>query len=64
MPQITFTIKDEDLQLISFIDNLAGKDNRSRSSMIVLLLHQAAKEKIRKKNAKTVHIQDNSSDKC
>lgn len=61
MPQITFTCNQKDLDLISTIDELADKDDRSRSGMIVLLLQQAVKERLRKRNAKKVHFQDNST---
>jgi len=64
MPQITFTCNEKDLELITAIDELADKDDRSRSGMIVLLLQQAVKERLRKRNAKKLHIQDNPTDKC
>lgn len=57
MPQITFTCNKEHLPLIEEIDEMADKDDRSRSGMILLLLQQAVKERTRKrKNAKEVHI--------
>ena len=62
MPQITFTCNEKDLELITSIDELADRDGRSRSGMIVLLLQQAVKERTRKRNAKKVHIQDNATD--
>ena len=62
MPQITFTCTEKDLELITSIDELADRDGRSRSGMIVLLLQQAVKERTRKRNAKKVHIQDNATD--
>jgi len=64
MPQITFTCNTKDLGLITEVDELADKENRSRSGMIVLLLQAAVKERLRKRNGKKLHIQDNSPDKC
>ena len=64
MPQITFTCNQKDLELITEVDELADKENRSRSGMIVLLLQAAVKERLRKRNGKKLHIQDNSADKC
>jgi metal-responsive CopG/Arc/MetJ family transcriptional regulator len=52
MPQFTFTINKTEEDLLAFIDELSEKEGRSRSSMIVLLLQQAVKEKLRKRNAK------------
>ncbi len=49
MPQITFTCSQKDLDLIAEVDNLADKESRSRSGMIVLLLQAAVKERNRKK---------------
>jgi metal-responsive CopG/Arc/MetJ family transcriptional regulator len=62
MPQITFTCNERDMELISEIDELANKDDRSRSGMIVLLLQQAVKERNRKRNAKKLHIQNQPTD--
>lgn len=62
MPQITFTCNKKDLEMIDIIDELANKSDRSRSGMIVLLLQQAVKEKTRKRNAKKLHIQNNTPD--
>jgi predicted transcriptional regulator len=49
MKQYTF-LSEEDF--IKEVDELAEKESRSRSVMIDLLLHQAVKERSRKKNAK------------
>lgn len=64
MPQITFTCNQKDLELITEVDELADKENRSRSGMIVLLLQAAVKERLRKRNGKKLHLQDNPADKC
>lgn len=45
-PQVSATVTPEDFAEIS---RLAGKDNRSISAMVALLLHQAVKEKNRKR---------------
>ncbi len=62
MPQITFTCNQKNLELISTLYELGDKDGMSRSGMIVLLLQQAVKERLRKRNAKKVHFQDNTTD--
>jgi metal-responsive CopG/Arc/MetJ family transcriptional regulator len=49
MPQITFTCNERDMKLIADIDELADRDDRSRSGMIVLLLQNAVKERNRKR---------------
>lgn len=64
MPQVTFTCNKKDLELIETIDEMASKDDRSRSGMIVLLLHQAVKEKLRRRNARQNNTTDNSADSC
>lgn len=54
-----------DEQLISQVDEIAGRESRSRSDMINLLLAQAIKERERqrnKKRAKEIHTTDNSAD--
>ena len=61
MPQITFTCNEKDNSLIEMIDDIADKENRSRSGMIILLLQQAVKERLRKRNGKKIYIQDNTS---
>lgn len=52
MPQITFTCNEKDMLLISEIDELADKESRSRSGMIVILLQAAVKERNRKRTKK------------
>jgi metal-responsive CopG/Arc/MetJ family transcriptional regulator len=60
--QITFTCSKDQLPLIEEIDEIANRDGRSRSGMIVLLLQQAVKERNRKrKNAKEIYISDQPS---
>jgi metal-responsive CopG/Arc/MetJ family transcriptional regulator len=54
--QITFTCPEKELNLIESIDELANTEKRSRSTMILLLLQLAVKEKTRKRNAKKVHL--------
>ena len=59
MKQYTF-LSEEDF--IEEIDDMAKKESRSRSVMINLLLHQAVKERNRKrKNGKDLQISDQSS---
>jgi hypothetical protein len=48
-----FTPSDEELMQI--IGEFAVKERRSKSEMIDILLHQAIKERLRKRNAKKVH---------
>ena len=62
MPQITFTCNKKDLELIATIDEMADKDDRSRSGIIVLLLQQAVKERLRRRNARQNNTTDNSAD--
>jgi metal-responsive CopG/Arc/MetJ family transcriptional regulator len=60
--QITFTCSKDQFSLIEEIDEIANRDGRSRSGMIVLLLQQAVKERNRKrKNAKEIYISDQPS---
>ncbi len=58
MPQYTFSSEE---QLIRQVDELAEKDNRSRSEMISILLQVAVKEKTRKRIAKKVYPEHNAS---
>lgn len=59
MKQYTF-LSEEDF--IEEIDDMAKKESRSRSVMINLLLHQAVKERNRKrKNGKDLQVSDQSS---
>lgn len=62
MPQYTFT--STKLFVEGEIEAIRQKENRTRSEMIDILLRQAVKERLRQrsKNAKKLHIQDNSSD--
>ena len=43
------------------ISEIAERDNRTFSQTVALLLHSAVKERNRKRNAKNVHIPDNTS---
>ena len=61
MPQYTFTSTES---FISEVKIMADREMRSFSEMIDILLRQAVKEKIRKRNGKKLHIQDNPTDKC
>ena len=59
MKQYTFTSEEE---LINEVDEIAARENRTRSVTIKLLLQLAVKEKNRKrKNGKEVHVQHQSS---
>ncbi len=60
MPQYTFTSTEPFVR--GEIQAIADKENRSLSEMIDILLRQAVKERYRKRIAKKVHIQDNSTD--
>ncbi len=62
MPQYTFT--STKLFVEGEIESLRQKENRTRSEMIDILLRQAVKERLRlrNKNAKKLHIQDNAAD--
>jgi metal-responsive CopG/Arc/MetJ family transcriptional regulator len=59
MPQYTFT--STKLFIEGEIEAIRQKENRTRSEMIDILLRQAVKERLRRKNAK-VNIKYNSSD--
>lgn len=62
MKQYTFLSEEE---FIQEIDEMAIKESRSRSVIINLLLHQAVKERNRKrKNGKYLQISDQSSNPC
>ncbi len=50
MPQYTFTTF---IEFIKIIDDIAEQSNRTRSEMINILLHQAVKERNRKKKRAT-----------
>lgn len=59
MKQYTFTSEEE---LINEVDEIAARENRTRSVTIKLLLQLAVKEKNRKrKNGKEVHVQHQPS---
>ena len=60
MPQYTFT--STKLFVEGEIEAIRQKENRTRSEMIDILLRQAVKERLRRRNAKKVHIQDNTPD--
>lgn len=56
-----FTPSDD--QLVSDILEIANKERRSKSEMIDILLHQAVKERNRKKLAKEkIHTTSNTAD--
>ncbi len=59
MPQYTFTSTVEFVE--GEIEAIRQKENRTRSEMIDILLRQAVKERLRKRNAKKVHLPDNSA---
>ena len=61
MPQYTFT--STKLFVEGEIEAIRQKENRTRSEMIDILLRQAVKERLRRKNAKA-NIKHNSSDSC
>jgi hypothetical protein len=44
------------------IENMAAKEQRKVANLISLLLQSAVKERLRKRNGKKLHIQDNSTD--
>jgi len=51
--------------IINDISEIAARDNRTFSQTVALLLHQAVKEKNRKrKNAKNVQVSDHSTNPC
>jgi len=60
MPQYTFT--STKLFIEGEIEAIRQKENRTRSEMIDILLRQAVKERLRRRNAKKVHLQDNPTD--
>lgn len=60
MPQYTFT--STKLFIEGEIEAIRQKENRTRSEMIDILLRQAVKERLRRRNAKKVHLQDNTTD--
>ena len=60
MPQYTFT--STKLFVEGEIEAIRQKENRTRSEMIDILLRQAVKERLRRRNAKKVHLQDNTTD--
>lgn len=62
MPQYTFT--STALFIEGEVEAIRQRENRTRSEMIDILLRQAVKERLRKRNGKKLHIQDNSADKC
>lgn len=49
-------------ELIETVDEIAKREFRSRSEMIVLLLRMAVKEKNRKRNVKKDHITGYATD--
>lgn len=59
MPQFTFSSTESFIK--GEVQALADKEKRSLSEMIDILLRQAVKERYRKRIAKAVHIQDNTS---
>lgn len=52
MPQYTFTSDKEFIE--TEVQAIADRENRSRSEMIDILLHRAAKEANRKRNGKKI----------
>jgi len=60
MPQYTFT--STKLFVEEEIEAIRQKENRTRSEMIDILLRQAVKERLRRRNAKKVHLQNNTTD--
>lgn len=60
MPQYTFT--STALFIEGEVEAIRQKENRTRSEMIDILLRQAVKERMRKRNAKKVRIQHNPAD--
>lgn len=62
MPQYTFT--SSKLFIEGEVEAIRQKENRTRSEMIDILLHQAVRERLRKRNAKKIHIQNNPTDEC
>lgn len=61
MPQYTFS---DEQSFIDLIDKLSGKENRSRSEMIGILLRVGYKEKTRVRSAKKSNIKNHSTDSC
>jgi hypothetical protein len=59
MPQYTFT--STELFVRGEIQAIADKENRSLSEMIDILLRQAVKERLRKRNGKKVCVSDYSA---
>lgn len=62
MPQYTFT--STELFIEGEVEAIRQKENRTRSEMIDILLHQAVKERNRKKNAKKVQVPNHSANEC
>lgn len=60
MPQYTFT--STKLFVEGEIEAIRQRENRTRSEMIDILLRQAVKERLRKRNGKKLHIQNNPAD--
>ncbi len=63
MVQYTFSSEKEFMETEVF--QLALRERRSKSEMIDILLHQAIKERNRKrKNAKSTQVSDNTTNSC
>lgn len=60
MPQYTFT--STALFIEGEVEAIRQREDRTRSEMIDILLRQAVKERLRRRNAKKVHLQDNTTD--
>jgi len=60
MPQYTFTSDKEFIE--TTVQEIADRESRSLSKMIDILLHQAVKERNRKKkDAKNIQVSDQSA---
>jgi metal-responsive CopG/Arc/MetJ family transcriptional regulator len=61
MPQYSFSSEE---QLINSVDEIAKREKRSRSEMIVILLESSIKERernrLKKSRAKEIHSEDQS----
>lgn len=62
MPQYTFTSTESFIE--GEVEAIRQKENRTRSEMINILLHQAVRERNRKKNAKKVQVPNHSANEC
>lgn len=60
MPQYTFTSTESFIK--GEVQAIADRENRSLSEMINILLQQAVKERLRKRNGKKVRIPNNTTD--